>query len=325
MSFVKSILQQWRERNQKRDSRSDSMALPLSTIPGKDLAEQHLLEALARQINDMVASGQSITEVNIDAVYERLSDTLATYSREAQNIARNELSEKWREEEERRMSEIKSLQEQLLALTQKCDEAQKRYLSAERMRQTVSDRMHDLEGRLITAQREYERDIEEKLRQINKIKAYSLGLLSDDENEQDVVAEIRTYGGKEGEAVEEEKVFDCDTVGDTTDAAVIVKHRYASLYGKLAKAQEALQEQRKENRVIVKRDLRHQQRIKVLQETVQELRRELRRLIAELEQIRRKTDKKDFPATSENSERKIREKYPLGFASSIFDDEDMEE
>ena len=58
MSFVKSILQQWRDRNLKKNPYSDSEQLIVSDIPGTDIAEQHLLEALARQINDAVNNGK---------------------------------------------------------------------------------------------------------------------------------------------------------------------------------------------------------------------------------------------------------------------------
>ena len=43
MSFVKSILQQWRDRNLKKNTYSDSEQLIVSDIPGTDIAEQHLL------------------------------------------------------------------------------------------------------------------------------------------------------------------------------------------------------------------------------------------------------------------------------------------
>lgn len=48
---------------------------------------------------------------------------------------------------------------------------------------TLSERIHDLENELITVRDEYEREIEEKLRQINKIKAQSLGLVYDESGE----------------------------------------------------------------------------------------------------------------------------------------------
>lgn len=38
MSFVKSILQQWRDRNLKKNTYSDSEQLIVSDIPGTDIA-----------------------------------------------------------------------------------------------------------------------------------------------------------------------------------------------------------------------------------------------------------------------------------------------
>ena len=58
MSFVKSILQQWRDRNLKKTAAPGHEPLSPADIPGNDIAEQHLLEALARQINDAVAKSR---------------------------------------------------------------------------------------------------------------------------------------------------------------------------------------------------------------------------------------------------------------------------
>ena len=112
MSFVKSILQQWRDRNLKKNTYSDSEQLIVSDIPGTDIAEQHLLEALARQINDAVNNGKTISSLNVEIVYEQLAESLDRFKQESLNTARNELSEKWREEESRRIAEIKNLPEQ---------------------------------------------------------------------------------------------------------------------------------------------------------------------------------------------------------------------
>ena len=76
MSFVKSILQQWRDRNLKKNTYSDSEQLIVSDIPGTDIAEQHLLEALARQINDAVNNGKTISSLNVEIVYEQLAESL---------------------------------------------------------------------------------------------------------------------------------------------------------------------------------------------------------------------------------------------------------
>ena len=132
MSFVKSILQQWRDRNLKKNTYSDSEQLIVSDIPGTDIAEQHLLEALARQINDAVNNGKTISSLNVEIVYEQLAESLDRFKQESLNTARNELSEKWREEESRRIAEIKNLQEQNAELSHNYTEAQKRHAGAER-------------------------------------------------------------------------------------------------------------------------------------------------------------------------------------------------
>ena len=51
MSFVKSILQQWRERSLKRNAPVAEEPFSPADIPACDTAEPHLPEALARQIN----------------------------------------------------------------------------------------------------------------------------------------------------------------------------------------------------------------------------------------------------------------------------------
>lgn len=135
MSFVKSILQQWRDRNLKKSAYSDNEPLVVPDIPGTDIAEQHLLEALARQINDAVNNGETISSLNVETVYERLAESLDRFKQESLNTARNELSEKWREEESRRIAEIKNLQEQNAELSHNFTEAQKRHAGAERLRQ----------------------------------------------------------------------------------------------------------------------------------------------------------------------------------------------
>lgn len=312
MGFVKSILQQWRERNQKKDSFSELSESSLSAFPTEDEAEQHLLESLAGYVNGAVENGTAVTDLNVEDAYSRLTDAMERFRRESYNMARNELSDKWTEEETERIAEIKRLQEQITDLTEKCETVQKRYHSTERLRKTLSERIHQLEGELMDTRKAYERDIEEKLRQINKMKSQSLGLLSDEE--------IDAADMADDAQLEEEKVFDCDTVDDGNDT-VIIKHRYASLYAKLKKAQTSLQKLRKENRNIAKRDLRHQQRIKILQETVQRQRKEMRQLAAELEQAQRKSEKKESPA-GESPYRSPRvSKYPAGFATSFFDEE----
>ena len=82
----------------------------------------------------------------------------------------------------------------------------------------------------------------------------------------------------------------------------MIKHRYASLYTKLNKAQNALQEQRKENRNLLKRDTRHRQRIEELVAANQSLRKEVRRLGEELEQALAKIGKRTgIPTTDGNT------------------------
>ncbi len=318
MSFVKSILQQWRDRNLKKSAYSDNEPLVVSDIPGTDIAEQHLLEALARQINDAVNNGETISSLNVETVYVRLAESLDRFKQESLNTARNELSEKWREEESRRIAEIKNLQEQNAELSHNFTEAQKRHAGAERLRKTLSERIHDLENELITVRDEYEREIEEKLRQINKIKAQSLGLVYDESGEKIEEASQNI------EETDTEKIFDCRSVDDGGDNdAIVIKHRYASLYAKLNKAQNALQEQRKENRNIMKRDSRHQQRIKDLQETTQKLRKEVRKLTEELEQALRKAGKKNSMSSTEPTSRHTHKPTP-GLTSLIFPDDTAE-
>ena len=319
MSFVKSILQQWRDRNLKKNTYSDSEQLIVSDIPGTDIAEQHLLEALARQINDAVNNGKTISSLNVEIVYEQLAESLDRFKQESLNTARNELSEKWREEESRRIAEIKNLQEQNAELSHNYTEAQKRHAGAERLRKTLSERIHDLENELITVRDGYEREIEEKLRQINKIKAQSLGISydePDEKTEEEVSQNI--------EDTDTEKIFDCRSVSDERDnEAIVIKHRYASLYNKLNKAQNALQELRKENRNIMKRDSRHQQRIKDLQETTQKLRKEVRKLTEELDQALRKAGKKSSMSPTEPTSRHAYKPAP-GLTSLIFPDDTAE-
>ena len=60
MSFVKSILQQWRERSLKRNAPVSEEPFSPADIPACDTAEVHLLEALARQINEAVNNGMTI-------------------------------------------------------------------------------------------------------------------------------------------------------------------------------------------------------------------------------------------------------------------------
>ena len=317
MSFVKSILQQWRDRNLKKNTYSDSEQLIVSDIPGTDIAEQHLLEALARQINDAVNNGKTISSLNVEIVYEQLAESLDCFKQESLNTARNELSEKWREEESQRIAEIKNLQEQNAELSHNYTEAQKRHAGAERLRKTLSERIHDLENELITVRDGYEREIEEKLRQINKIKAQSLGIAYDEPDE-------KTEEEVSQNIEDTEKIFDCRSVGDERDnEAIVIKHRYASLYNKLNKAQNALQELRKENRNIMKRDSRHQQRIKDLQETTQKLRKEVRKLTEELDQALRKAGKKSSMSPTEPTSRHAHKPAP-GLTSLIFPDDTAE-
>lgn len=310
MSFVKSILQQWRERSLKRNAPAAEEPFSPADIPACDTAEVHLLEALARQINEAVNNGMTISSLNIETTYEQLAESLDRFKQESLNTARNEVSEQWSEEESRRLGEIKNLQGQNAELQQLLSESQKRYAGAERLRKTLSERIHDLENQIVDLRNEYERDIEEKLRQINKIKARSLGLSPDGEYAADSENSAPTTSATAGEtedipplvsdenAEEEngnaEKIFDCRSVdeGGESDDTVVIKHRYASLYAKLNKAQNALHEQRKENRIILKRDTRHRQRIEELQTLNQSLRKEVRRLTDELEQTLGKKGKK---------------------------------
>ena len=121
-----------------------------------------------------------------------------------------------------------------------------------------------------------------------------------------------------------EKIFDCRSVGEERDnEAIVIKHRYASLYNKLNKAQNALQELRKENRNIMKRDSRHQQRIKDLQETTQKLRKEVRKLTEELDQALRKAGKKSSMSPTEPTSRHAHKPAP-GLTSLIFPDDTAE-
>lgn len=298
MSFVKSILQQWRDRNLKKNAAPGHEPLSPADIPGNDIAEQHLLEALARQINDAVANGETITSLNIETTYEQLSESLDRFKQESLNVARNEVSEQWSEEESRRIAEIKNLQQQNAELLQNFTESQKRYAGADRLRKTLSERIHDLENELVTVRNEYEREIEEKLRQINQIKARSLGLAHESDE-----APADNEPHEENGADEPEKVFDCHSIdtGNENDT-VVIKHRYASLYTKLNKAQNALQEQRKENRNLLKRDSRHRQRIEELVAANQSLRKEVRRLGEELEQALAKIGKRTgIPTTDGNT------------------------
>lgn len=310
MSFVKSILQQWRERSLKRNAPATEEPFSPADIPACDTAEVHLLEALARQINEAVNNGMTISSLNIETTYEQLAESLDRFKQESLNTARNEVSEQWSEEESRRLGEIKNLQGQNAELQQLLNESQKRYAGAERLRKTLSERIHDLENQIVDLRNEYERDIEEKLRQINKIKARSLGLSPDGEYAADTENSALTTSATAREtedipplvsdenAEEEnrnaEKIFDCRSVdeGGESDDTVVIKHRYASLYAKLNKAQNALHEQRKENRIILKRDTRHRQRIEELQTLNQSLRKEVRRLTDELEQTLGKKGKK---------------------------------
>ena len=273
MDFVKSIMQQWREKFRKNAPASASNDTPEFSLPNADAAEQHLLESLARQINDAVVNEQTLSDLNIEEVYENLASALSRFKQESYNMARQELSEKWSEEEALRLAEIKKLQEQIVELQQEKEKAQKYKLSTDRVRQMLTDRIRQLETELTESRDTYEHDIEEKLRQINKIKAQSLGLLSE-ENALPDADEKENKAAVSPEA-KEEKVFDCGVADEEESGDVVVRHRYASLYNKLCKAQNALQEQRKENRNIVKRDMRHQQRIKDLQETIRLLRKEL--------------------------------------------------
>ncbi len=283
MDFVKSIMQQWREKLRKNAPTPAPNDTPEFSLPNADAAEQHLLESLAQQINDAVVNEQTLSDLNIEEVYEKLADALSRFKRESYNMARQELSEKWSEEEALRLAEIKKLQEQIAELQQEKEKAQKYKLSTDRVRQMLTDRIRQLETELTESRDTYEHDIEEKLRQINKIKARSLGLLS----EEDALPETDEKENKEAVSpkTKEEKVFDCGVADEENGDTVVVRHRYASLYNKLNKAQNALQEQRKENRNIVKRDIRHRQRIKALQETIRLLRKEL-------EQTRRNTETK---------------------------------
>ena len=274
MDFVKSIMQQWREKFRKNAPASASNDTPEFSLPNADAAEQHLLESLARQINDAVVNEQTLSDLNIEEVYENLASALSRFKQESYNMARQELSEKWSEEEALRLAEIKKQQEQIAELQQEKEKAQKYKLSTDRVRQMLTDRIRQLETELTESRDTYEHDIEEKLRQINKIKAQSLGLLSEEDALPDA-DEKENKADVAPEAKEEEKVFDCGVADEEESGDVVVRHRYASLYNKLRKAQNALQEQRKENRNIVKRDMRHQQRIKDLQETIRLLRKEL--------------------------------------------------
>lgn len=290
MDFVKSIMQQWREKFRKNAPASAQNEAPAFSLPNADTAEQHLLESLARQINDAVVNEQILSDLNIEEVYENLAEALSRFKQESYNLARQELSEKWSEEEAVRLAEIKKLQEQIDKLLQEKEKAQKYKLSTDRVRQMLTDRIRQLETELTESRDAYEHDIEEKLRQINKIKAQSLGLLS----EGDMLPESnekRNTTDVSPEAKDEEKIFDCGIADEESGDAVVVRHRYASLYNKLCKAQNALQDQRKENRNMVKRDTRHRQRIKELQETIRLLRKEL-------EQIRQNSEMKNLFPTS---------------------------
>ncbi|MCD7709856.1 MAG: hypothetical protein LUI04_00620 [Porphyromonadaceae bacterium] len=256
MSFVKSILQQWRERPIKKTTSSDTPASLSVQLPNANYAEQHLVEAIASQINDALEQGETISNLNTETIFRRLAEGIDLFKQELYDITRNELSEKWEEKETQHLSEISKLQKQNAELSGKQIEIEKRYASAERLRKTLSTRIHDLENELVTARSEYERDIEDKLRQINKIKVSALGI------------------NAKREKKEEEKVFDCRTLDEgKNEEAVVVKHRYASLVAKLNKAQDTLQELRKENRNLMKRDSRHQQRIKELQAQLHSLRK----------------------------------------------------
>ena len=273
MDFVKSIMQQWREKLRKNAPTPAPNDTPEFSLPNADAAEQHLLESLAQQINDAVVNEQTLSDLNIEEVYENLASALSRFKQESYNMARQELSEKWSEEEALRLAEIKKQQEQIAELQQEKEKAQKYKLSTDRVRQMLTDRIRQLETELTESRDTYEHDIEEKLRQINKIKAQSLGLLSEEEALPDVDEKENKADVAPG--AKEEKVFDCGVADEEESGDVVVRHRYASLYNKLRKAQNALQEQRKENRNIVKRDMRHQQRIKDLQETIRLLRKEL--------------------------------------------------
>lgn len=316
MSFVKSILQQWRDRNLKKNASPDHETLDAADMPGNDLAEQHLLEALARQINDAIVNGETITSLNIDTTYEQLAESLDRFKQESLNTARNEISEQWSEEESRRIAEIKKLQQQNAELLQNFTESQKRYAGADRLRKTLSERIHDLENELVAVRNEYEREIEEKLRQINQIKARSLGLVHETGEE---VSEETPRDAQIGN--DEEKVFDCHSVdeGDENDS-VVIKHRYASLYTKLNKAQNALQEQRKENRNLLKRDTRHRQRIEELVATNQSLRKEVRRLTSELGQHSSKAEKNNATPSVDVVSRSAH-RHIQGLNSLQFDEE----
>ncbi len=309
MSFVKSILQQWRDRTLKKSASPGNEPFSPEDLPACDAAEQHLLEALARQINEAVNSGTPLSALNIETTYEQLAESLDRYKHESLNAARNEVSEQWSEEESRRIGEIKNLQEQNAELQQQLSESQKRYAGADRLRKTLSERIHDLENQIIDLRNEYERDIEEKLRQINKIKARSLGLVHEAESPagEDTPQGDTSPSQAEntGEEKDEDKIFDCRSVDDGNsegDDSVVIKHRYASLYTKLNKAQNALHEQRKENRIILKRDTRHKQRIEELLAANQSLRKEVRRLNEELEQTRGKNGRKTTVSPTHTSQ-----------------------
>lgn len=134
---------------------------------------QPLLDKMAELINESIPElvRQSIDkEAEKRNIYNHLLAPFADYIRFIYEKIQTEGSSQWKQDEIRLKGQVKELNDYIRELAAKQEEFQSQYLSAERQKRALGERVHELEMRIVTFEAEKEQSDMEKSALNNKLK-----------------------------------------------------------------------------------------------------------------------------------------------------------
>ncbi len=179
------------------EPQADSQPQPASMGNADDItddqARQAIFESVVKLFNESLPPflKQSVDpEAQKKYLYDSLDNSLKSYLKRVDDVARLRNRSSWDKERQRLETEIEKLSDKIKSLEEKNDTDKKQQLSAERQKRALAERVHDLESQVANLEAEKEQcDLENKSL-INKLRVTAIkGDSPDDQTRASIQAE----------------------------------------------------------------------------------------------------------------------------------------
>lgn len=235
---------------------------------------QPLLDKMADLINESIPElvRQSIDkEAEKQNIYNHLLVPFTDYIQFIYEKIQTEGLSQWKQDESRLKDQVKELNDYIRELSAKQEESQNQYLSAERQKRALGERVHELEMRIVTFEAEKEQSDMEKSALNNKLKVAAvqeknradelLALQEEKSHLEQRLEEIQQIGASFPEKLQEANQ-EVDRLRQQLDAAMAQQNEKEKAFGILQTENAELQE--KCNRAASENEELHDSLTKVL-------------------------------------------------------------